>query len=124
VEFAAQIPPRYTLRGLAGKLILKSAMNGLLPKEIIHRRKMGFPTPWKSWVAGPYFGRVEQLLTESRTTERKLFKAAAVRRLLQELKAGHKDHTDRLWRLINLELWQRVFVDGEGQEAKSAVVAQ
>ena len=124
VEFAAQIPPRYKLRGRAGKLVLKAAMHDLLPKKIIYRTKMGFPTPWKSWLAGAYFSRVEQILTESRTIARSLFKPEAVRRLIGEHRAGQYDHTDRLWRLINLELWQRVFVDGEGREAKSAVVTQ
>ncbi len=45
VEFTASIPAKYSIRGVAGKFILKSAVEDLLPKDIVYRRKMGFPTP-------------------------------------------------------------------------------
>src|SRR6266403_631542 len=52
VEFTASIPAKYNTRGLAGKFILKSAIEDLLPREIVYRQKMGFPTPWAHWLAG------------------------------------------------------------------------
>ena len=124
VEFAAQIPGRYKLRGLTGKLVLKSAVENLLPKDIVYRKKMGFPTPWKSWLSGPYFSRVERLLTDSRAVDRQLFRREAVQRLLNEHRAGHYDNGDRLWRLMNLELWQRVFMDKEGRDVQYVTAAQ
>ena len=53
VEFAASIPARFKTRGMSGKLVLKSAVKDLLPESIIHRRKMGFPTPLATWILGP-----------------------------------------------------------------------
>jgi asparagine synthase (glutamine-hydrolysing) len=53
VEFTAQIPAEYSVEGMAGKFILKKAVEDLLPKSIIYRKKMGFPTPWEHWLAGP-----------------------------------------------------------------------
>ncbi len=50
---------------------------------------------------------------EPRTLERGLFRAEAVERLFHEHTAGHRDHGNRIWRLLNLELWQRIFLDGE-----------
>ena len=111
VEFAASIPPEFSTRGLAGKCILKSAVEDLIPKSIIYRRKMGFPTPWRSWLAGPQLDALENVLTEPRSQARGLFKTEAVRQLFAEHRRNVRDHSDRIWRLLNLELWQRVFLD-------------
>ena len=111
VEFAAKIPSRYNLHGLSGKHVLKAAVRDLLPASIIDRPKMGFPTPWSAWLSGPKAAWVEQLLTEPRTMERGLFKSEAVRQIVREHAGQKRDHADRLWRLLNLELWHRVFVD-------------
>jgi len=113
VEFAARIPCRHLIHRLKGKQILKSNVRDLLPASIIDRRKMGFPTPWSAWLSGPKAEWVERLLTEPRSLARGLFKAQAVRQILDEHKTGRRDHTDHLWRLLNLELWHRVFVDAD-----------
>ncbi|MDP9161361.1 MAG: asparagine synthase (glutamine-hydrolyzing) [Acidobacteriota bacterium] len=113
VEFAASIPGKYSVEGLSGKCILKSAVEDLLPRSIVYRQKMGFPTPWAYWLAGPQLDDLERLLFEPRTLERGLFKREAIRRLFGEHRAGHRDHGNKIWRLLNLELWHRVFIDGE-----------
>lgn len=110
-EFAAGIPARFETRGLAGKFILKSAARGLLPASIIYRKKMGFPTPLRGWLAGPQLDHVESLLLGPRSLEWGLFKPETLRRLFSEHRSRSKDHTDRIWRLMNLELWRRVFID-------------
>ena len=53
VEFATRIPREVQIQGLAGKRILKKAVEDLLPHEILYRPKLGFPTPWSGWLAGP-----------------------------------------------------------------------
>jgi asparagine synthase (glutamine-hydrolysing) len=111
VEFAAGIPAKYATKGLSGKLILKSAVKDLLPREIVHREKMGFPTPWTHWLAGPQLDSIELLLTETRTLDRGLFRPEALRRLFAEHRSGRRDHGDRIWRLLNLELWMRVCLE-------------
>ncbi|HMD98898.1 MAG TPA: asparagine synthase (glutamine-hydrolyzing) [Terriglobia bacterium] len=111
VEFAASIPARFQTRGLEGKLILKAAVEDLLPDSIIHRRKLGFPTPWSGWLAGAQLDFIEGLLVEPRSLARGLFKPESLRRLFAEHRARHVDHYDRIWRLLNLELWHRAFID-------------
>jgi asparagine synthase (glutamine-hydrolysing) len=113
VEFTASIPAQYDTKGLAGKFILKSAVEDILPHEIVYRQKMGFPTPWAFWLAGPQLDELERLLLEPRTRERGYFKSDVVERLFAEHRAGHRDHGNRIWRLLNLELWERVCVEGE-----------
>src|SRR6202453_3551602 len=119
VEFTARIPARYSITGMAGKFILKQAVEDLLPKSIIYRKKMGFPTPWEYWLAGPQLDDLEHILLEPRTTERGLFRPEAVQRLFAEHRAKLRDHGNRIWRLLNLEIWHRIMIDGEPLEAVS-----
>jgi asparagine synthase (glutamine-hydrolysing) len=116
VEFAAGIPRRVQIKGLTGKSILKKAMEGLLPREILDRKKLGFPTPWSGWLAGPQLDTVQDLLLEGRSVARNLFRPSAVERLFREHRARHHDHNNRIWRLLNLELWHRVCLEGESHE--------
>lgn len=111
VEFAASIPASFKTRGLAGKCILKSAVQDLLPDFILHRRKVGFSTPMRAWLSGPQLDVIEPLLVEPRSITRGLFKLEGLRRLFATHRAGRADYSDRIWRLLNLELWQRVFLD-------------
>jgi asparagine synthase (glutamine-hydrolysing) len=113
VEFTARIPARYSIRGLAGKSILKSAIEDLLPRSIVYRQKMGFPTPWAYWLEGPQLDELERMLLGPRTLDRGLFRKDAIKHLFDEHRAGRRDHGNRIWRLLNLETWQRVFIDGE-----------
>jgi len=113
VEFTARIPAKHLIRGLSGKQILKSAVEDLLPHSIVHRQKMGFPTPWECWLAGPQLDELEKMLLEPRTLKRGLVERDAVRRLFAEHRSGQRDNGNRIWRLLNLEFWQRIFLDGE-----------
>jgi asparagine synthase (glutamine-hydrolysing) len=119
VEFAASIPAAFKTRGLTGKCILKSAVQDLLPRSILHRRKVGFSTPIRSWLAGPQLDVIERLLLEPRSIARGLFKPEGLRRLLANHRARRADHSDRIWRLLNLELWQRVFLDRDRTQVGS-----
>jgi asparagine synthase (glutamine-hydrolysing) len=123
VEFAARIPGRLKVSGLAGKRTLKSAVRDLLPEKIVNRRKMGFPTPFARWLAGSHFEIVQGLLLEPRTLDRGLFKSGAIRLLFAEHRAKHWDHGDKLWRLLNLELWHRVFLDQDSTVLQDSLAA-
>jgi len=113
VEFTATIPAKYSTKGMAGKCILKSAVADLLPEAIMSRKKMGFPTPWEYWLKGPQLADLEHLLLEPRTLQRRLFRQEILQRLFAEHRSGARDHGNRIWRLLNLELWLRVCVDGD-----------
>ena len=115
VEWAMQVPAGIEIHRMAGKQILKKAMEDLLPNSIIYRPKLGFPTPWSDWLAGPRLDWIESLLLEPRTVGRGYFKPSAVQKLFLEQRAKYRDHYDRIWRLLNLELWQRVCIEGDAQ---------
>jgi asparagine synthase (glutamine-hydrolysing) len=111
VEFSMGIPQRLLVKGLSGKLILKKAIEDLLPASIVHRPKLGFPTPWSSWLLGPRLASVQKLLMEPRSLDRQFFRPAALEKLFHEHRSRRRDHSDRIWRLLNLELWHRVCIE-------------
>jgi asparagine synthase (glutamine-hydrolysing) len=127
VEFATRIPREVQIHGLAGKRILKKAMEDLLPHEILYRPKLGFPTPWSGWLAGPRLETIRDMLLEPRSLQRGYFKREAIEKLFNEHRAKHRDNYDRIWRLLNLELWHRVCLEGEAHseigEATRSVVS-
>jgi len=120
VEFATRIPREVQIRGLAGKRILKKAVEDLLPHEILYRPKLGFPTPWSGWLAGPRLETIRAMLLEPRSLDRGYFRCEAIQRLFDEHRAKHRDNYDRIWRLLNLELWHRVCLEGEAHEEAGA----
>jgi asparagine synthase (glutamine-hydrolysing) len=116
VEFATRIPREMQIKGLAGKTILKKAVEDLLPHSIIYRPKLGFPTPWSGWLAGPRLESIQEMLLEPRSLDRGYFRREAIEQLFNEHRAKHRDNYDRIWRLLNLELWHRVCLEGEPHE--------
>ncbi len=120
VEFATNIPQNLQLGGFAGKRILKKAVEDLLPHSILYRPKLGFPTPWSRWLAGPQLDVIRKLLLEPRSMERELFQRSSVERLFEEHRSAYRDHSDRIWRLLNLELWHRVCLEKEDHQPIAA----
>jgi len=116
VEFALSIPWEFQVKGMAGKHVLKKAVENLLPKRVIYRKKRGFPTPWEHWLAGAQFPKIAEILSEDRTLDRGYFQPDAVEALLRDHNAGRYDHQNRIWRLLTLELWFRACIDGERPE--------
>jgi len=113
VEFATAIPGRLKVQGWRTKAVLREALRGVLPPEILTRRKMGFPVPVGRWLRGSFWPLVQELVLGPRTLSRGLFEPTALRRLADEHRTGAAEHGDRLWLLMNLEVWQRIFLDGE-----------
>jgi asparagine synthase (glutamine-hydrolysing) len=117
VEFVAGLPPRLKLRGLTTKWLLRQAVRGLLPPEILSRRKMGFPVPFGLWMRGPHASIAREVLLDRRSRERGIIDAAAVERLLSAHASGETNGGDAIWSLFNLELWYRTFIDGDGVQS-------
>jgi asparagine synthase (glutamine-hydrolysing) len=114
VEFAASLPDDWKLRGWTTKRVLREAMKGLLPASILDRPKMGFPVPFAGWMRGAWNGVARDVLLDRSARERGLFEPRAVEMLLQRHAAGRTEGGDRIWTLLNLELWHRTFIDGHG----------
>jgi asparagine synthase (glutamine-hydrolysing) len=114
VEFAARLPHRLKLSGLTTKRVLREAVQGLVPPAILARPKMGFPVPFSGWMRGAWNGLAREVLLDRRTRERGLINPAAVGRLIDDHRDGLQAGGDAIWALMNLELWYRTFIDGDG----------
>lgn len=105
VEFAATMPSHYKVRGHQGKYLLKRMMKDILPQEIIHRKKMGFPTPLKKMFEGALFDYAHDTLLASTAMCLAFFHKETISLLLQEHRARQMDHHRIIWQLIVLENW-------------------
>jgi len=114
VEFASRLPDRMRLSGFTTKRILREAVRGLLPDSILTRPKMGFPVPFAGWVSSRWHPVAREVLLDPRTRQRGVIDPSAVERLLHEHRAGAVRGGDAIWALLNLELWYRTFIDGDG----------
>ncbi|MDX2045125.1 MAG: asparagine synthase (glutamine-hydrolyzing) [Acidobacteriota bacterium] len=122
VEFAARLPERMKLRGLTTKYILRQAMADKIPAEILTRKKMGFPVPVGAWLRGQFRPLLDEYVLGARAMERGIFEPDFVRNLVARHEAG-ENHAERLWMLMNFEIWQRRFLDGEDVSAPRAVAS-
>jgi asparagine synthase (glutamine-hydrolysing) len=112
VATAARIPPDLKLHRLTRKYLFKKSMEGVLPREIVWRRKAGFTAPVRAWLVGALKPMVDELLSPSTLAARGLFDPAEVRQLIEDNAAGRADHAFRIWSLLTFELWQQRFIDG------------
>lgn len=100
VEFAATLPVSMRLRGGEGKWLMKRTMRGVLPDEILYRRKMGFVTPVSAWFRGPLATEARRLADLADTG---WFERATLERVAEDHIAGRRDHGRLLWQLAMFE---------------------
>jgi asparagine synthase (glutamine-hydrolysing) len=111
IEMAARMPPRLKLRGLRRKYILKRALEGVLPQDVIWRKKAGFGAPIRSWLRGPLQPLVNDLLSEETIKRRGIFRPTEVKRVIDANSSGREDNNLQVFQLLGLEMWQRTFID-------------
>ncbi len=111
VETAAALPKHAKLRGGATKRIFKQAMRPWLPESVLERKKMGFGVPIDDWLRGPLREVPAQILLDQRSIGREIFRETAVRQLIDDHTSGLADNGNRIWALLQLELWQRTYID-------------
>jgi asparagine synthase (glutamine-hydrolysing) len=114
VEFAATLPPDRKLAGFNTKRILREAVADVVPASVLTRSKMGFPVPFGNWMRGSWNDVVRDVLLDRRARDRDLLRPSAVDTLLNEAREGAPGAGDAVWSLLNLELWHRTFIDGDG----------
>jgi asparagine synthase (glutamine-hydrolysing) len=113
VDLALRIPSRLKHANGGGKRLLRQAMVGLLPDEIINKRKQGFSPPDQSWYRGPTMDYIREILLDPRSLNRGYFQPAYVRRILEEHLAGRVNHRLLIWSLLSFEWWNRLYMDGD-----------
>lgn len=124
VEFAAAIPDQLKIRGSVQKYVLKKAARDLLPPAVIQTPKKGFPTPLREWLRAPCAEPVYQALQSRDGLIATHLDRKQVDSLIERHRSGVEDATDRIWRLINLQLWADLFLTGRRNEVWNGLAAR
>jgi asparagine synthase (glutamine-hydrolysing) len=112
VELAARMPQEVKIRGGRLKHVMKRALEGVLPRDILEREKRGFGTPMGAWLKGELAPVLRALLSPQVIAARGLFRHEEIGMLMRAHETNRIDGTDRLLALLNLEVWSRIFLDG------------
>ena len=118
VELAASLPGKFKTDqlGRAWKVCLKQAMSGILPDAILARPKWGFGAPVRAWMQKGLDQTVQTLFRESAAARWELIYLPGVQDYIETPPPGEdRLRSQRLWTLLILELWARVFLEGNGQ---------
>ena len=111
IEMSAGLPGAWKTAGGSTKKIFKDALRPWLPDHLLDRPKWGFAVPIASWFRGELREFVSEILLDRASLERGFFREDGLRRLIDEHTSGENDNSAKLWALIQLELWLRMFVD-------------
>jgi asparagine synthase (glutamine-hydrolysing) len=101
IEFGAKLPVSMRLRGGTGKWLMKRALRGTLPDEILYRKKMGFVSPIGAWFRGPLLGEAQRMAMTLGATG--WFAEGVLDAVVAEHQAGSSDHGRLLWQLVMFE---------------------
>lgn len=114
VEYAASLPPRLKIRGKVLRHILRKAVADILPPEVIQRPKLGFTAPITSWINHELHGLAAAVLQSEQFRQREYFRPEAIEGLLMDTRP-YPARGRQIFTLLVLELWHRLFIDGERQ---------
>ena len=111
IELAARMPIQVKQTLKQSKKVLSETFSRLIPNDIRTRRKMGFGVPIDHWFRAELRPLLHDILLSPRCLQRGLLKEDSVRQLIDEHTSSQFDHAYRLWNLLCLELWQRMYLD-------------
>lgn len=117
VEFSYNIPMEYKVKNNVAKYILKKAVEGIIPDNIIYRKKMGFGAPMADWLKESFGQRVETDVMSSPLLKRGFFHTGYIQNLFKDHRDNRRDNSLYIWTLFNLTRWYDYWVDGQKQNA-------
>ena len=123
MEFMARVPADLKLRGGTSKYLLKAAFRGILPDEILNRRKMGFGVPLGRWLREGLKELLVDTVLSDRAMSRGYFNVPAIRQMVQVHLSGSDRFQYLLWDLLLLERWHQMFIDQVQAPERSPIKA-
>jgi asparagine synthase (glutamine-hydrolysing) len=111
VEHALAVPRTLKVSGRSGKHILKQALEGILPPDVLYRAKRGFGAPIRQWFQGKSNPLLDEHLMNSRLRSRNFLNYGFIERLIDEHRREKRDWSFHLWTLLNLALWYECWID-------------
>ena len=111
VELAARIPASLRIADGNLKFLMKGALEGILPSDILNRKKRGFGAPIGAWLKRDLQPMMRRLLSRRSVEARGLFRWSAIEETIELHLANREDHTDHILALLNLEIWAQLYLD-------------
>ncbi|MCD4760044.1 asparagine synthase (glutamine-hydrolyzing) [archaeon] len=108
VDFSLSIPIEQKLKNNELKGIIKNSMKGIIPDILYSQEKRGFPTPLGNWLKQGLDKYFEEVLLSEKAIKRNIYKKKYVKKLLKKTDFWS---VNKLWCLLNIELWHRIFID-------------
>ena len=116
LEFAASLPDKFKVRGFTTKYIMKRALRHHVPREILHRKKAGFPVPYDTWLRTELKDWMRDVLFDRETLARGYFNQRSIEKLVAD-NSRSGNYAKELLSLMVLELWHRAFLKGDKSPA-------
>lgn len=118
VEYALSLQDDMKIKDGESKYILKKAIADCIPDEIRKRRKVGFIFPMQKWMRTELAHQIRKVLKSERFYQRGIFNPGFVNRLLEDYFSGDDSQWLRVWSLLSVEMWARMYIDSDGTEPK------
>jgi len=115
-EYAARLPSSLKIRGRNLRYIQRKLAARYLPPEILSRPKQGFSSALPYILRDEYRAMYDRFLHDAELVKAGILERAPIERLLGEHLSGRVDHGNRLWLLINAEVWYRMMILGHSRE--------
>jgi asparagine synthase (glutamine-hydrolysing) len=110
VSMAFKTAANWKIRGPWNKYLLREAMRQRIPESVRSRvEKWGFPVPQRKWIAGAWYNVLQELLGSRAMRERGIYNLSEIRKDLELHREGKQDCSDRMFSVIQFELWARQF---------------
>src|SRR4030067_1664843 len=108
MEFAANIPAKYKVNGFQNKYLLKETFRGIIPDEILFRKKTGFPVPYEKWLKHEMHETLKEILLDQKSIKRGYFNKKGLEIILEDNKSSGL-YSKEIFSLLVLELWHKTF---------------
>jgi asparagine synthase (glutamine-hydrolysing) len=117
LEFAMRVPQRMKVRNMTTKWITRETMRGVLPNEVLNKKKMGFNPPLPQWINGELKPVIREFLSPAAIERRGIFRPNAVQALIRDHEENRRDNALKIWALLMIEVWQRMYFDKQSEES-------
>ena len=113
VEFAINLPEHLKIKQNEQKYLLKKALEKYIPKELIYRKKWGFPAPVEESLKDSHKDLIDHYLSEERIKSQDIFNSKEIKKIIDAFRSGNYYHSKRIWALIVFQLWYDKYMVNE-----------
>jgi asparagine synthase (glutamine-hydrolysing) len=112
-QFAATLPPRLKIRGRRRRYLQMRLAERYLPAEVLRRPKQGFSSALPYLMGSQFRALFDGFFRDARLVGAGICRPAVIQQMLKAHLAGRTDHGNRLWLLLNAEIWYRIHIEGQ-----------